>query len=100
MRPKFDKSRISMKEVIIFQFYKDLTRSTPFFEGWSWFKFNNLGLALVMALTLYISMTKRLTGKRKLKAKTVKLLGGPFCNTPPPTIPTIPPILNGVKNKY
>ena len=99
MRPKFGKSRISMKEV--FQFYKDLTRSTPFFEGWSWFKFNNLGLALVMALTLYISMTKRLTGKRKLKAKTVKLLGGPFCNTPSPLpSPPSPPILNGVKNKY
>ena len=28
------------------QFYKDLTRKTAFFEGWSWFKFNNLGLAL------------------------------------------------------
>ena len=89
MRPKFGKSRISMKEV--FQFYKDLTRSTPFFEGCSWFKFNNLGLALVMALTLYISMTKRLTGKRKLKAKTVKLLGGPFCNTPPLPSPPSPP---------
>ena len=28
------------------QFYKDLTNKTPFFEGWSWFKFNNLDLAL------------------------------------------------------
>ena len=27
------------------QFYKDLTRKIAFFEGWSWFKFNNLGLA-------------------------------------------------------
>ena len=72
-----------MKEVIILQFYKDLTRSTAFFERWSWFKFNNLGLALGMALKLYISMAKGLTGTGKLKGKTVKLLGGPFCNTPP-----------------
>ena len=28
------------------QFYKDFTRKTVFIEGWSWFKFNNLGLAL------------------------------------------------------
>ena len=28
------------------QFYKYLTRKTAFFERWSWFKFNNLGLAL------------------------------------------------------
>ena len=24
------------------QFYKDLTRKSTFFDGWSWFKFNNL----------------------------------------------------------
>ena len=30
------------------QFYKDLTREITFFEGWSWFKFNNLGIALGM----------------------------------------------------
>ena len=28
------------------QFYKDLTIKTAFCGGWSWFKFNNLGLAL------------------------------------------------------
>ena len=27
-------------------FYKDLIRKNNFFEGWSWLKFNNLGLAL------------------------------------------------------
>ena len=32
------------------KFYKDLTRKTAFFEEWSWFKFNNLGLALGMTL--------------------------------------------------
>ena len=37
------------------------------FEGWSWFKDNNLGLALVMALEFYNSVAKRL-----------KLIGGLF----------------------
>ena len=27
-------------------FHKDLTKETAFFEGWSWFKLTNLGLAL------------------------------------------------------
>ena len=38
------------------QFYKDLTRKTAFFEGWSWFKFNNLGLALGANLKFYTSV--------------------------------------------
>ena len=42
------------------QFYKDLTRKTTFFEGWSCFKFNNLGLALGANLEFYTSVTKRL----------------------------------------
>ena len=29
-----------------------------FFEGYSWFKFNNLGLALGMALKFYTSVSK------------------------------------------
>ena len=33
---------------------KDLIRKTTFFEGWSGFKLNNLGLALGMALKFYI----------------------------------------------
>ena len=32
-----------------------MTRKTTFYEGWSWFKFNNLGLALGMALRFYTS---------------------------------------------
>ena len=35
-----------------------MTRKTTFFEGWSWFKFNNSSLALVMALKFYISVEK------------------------------------------
>ena len=36
--------------VTLTSIYKDLTRKTNFFEGYPWFKFNNLGLALGMAL--------------------------------------------------
>ena len=42
------------------QFYKDLTRKTTFSEGWSWFKFTNLGLEPGMALKLYTSVAKGL----------------------------------------
>ena len=40
---KFGNSSISTRYS---QFYKDLTKNTAFFEGWSWFMFNNLGLKL------------------------------------------------------
>ena len=43
----------------------DLIRKTKFFKGCSWFKFNNLGLALVMALTFYTGVGKGL----KLKVR-------------------------------
>ena len=48
---------------------KDLIRETTFFEGWSGFKLNNLGLTLGMALKFYASMAKR------LKLKVRKFLG-------------------------
>ena len=48
------------------QFYKNVTRKTTFFKGWSWFKFNNLGLALGMALKFYTSLAKGL----KLKSES------------------------------
>ena len=51
------------------QFYKDLTRKTGFFvvffEGCSWFKFNNLGLALRANMKFYTDVAKAL----KLKAR-------------------------------
>ena len=47
------------------QFYKGLTRKTASFEGWSWFKFNNLGLALATNLKFKTSVAKEL----KLKVK-------------------------------
>ena len=77
------------------QFYKDLTRKIAFFElvlSWSWFKFNNLGLALGTNLKVYTSLSKGL----KLKVRKFwglilafaevtgeKLVGRPFY--PPPS---------------
>ena len=70
------------------EFYKNLTRKTAFFEGWSWFKFNNLRLALGTNLKFYTSVKKGLKLKvRKFwglihtfaKVTGEKLVGGPFC---------------------
>ena len=46
--PNFGNSNISMREVWMpmletTEFYKNLTRNDQNVEGWSWFKFNNLG---------------------------------------------------------
>ena len=35
-----------------------MTRKTAFFEGWSWFKFNKLGMALGTNLKFYTSVKK------------------------------------------
>ena len=40
-----------------------------FFEGWSWFKFNNLGLALGIVFKFYTSV------KNGLKLKVSEFLG-------------------------
>ena len=70
-----------------------MTRKTTFVEGWSWFKFNNLGLALDKSLKFYTTVEKGLKLKvRKfwgLIPKFVeiigeKLVGGAFL-PPPPT---------------
>ena len=75
------------------QFDRDLTRKTAFFEGWSWFKFNNLGLALGMNLKFYTSVAKGLkvnVGKfwglvpTFVEVTGEKLLGVAFCPTPYP----------------
>ena len=74
-----------------------MTRKIVFFEGWSWFKFNNLGLSLGTNLKFCTSQAKEL----KLKIRTFwgpnptfvevigeKQVGGPFLASP---------ILNRVK---
>ena len=62
-----------------------------FFERWSWFKFNNLGLAVGTNLKFYASLSKELKLKvRKslgliptfLEVTGEKLVGGLFA--PPP----------------
>ena len=50
----YEKSSLNPK------FYRDLTRKTTFLEGWSWFKFNNWGLTLGMALKIHTSVEIRL----------------------------------------
>ena len=37
---------------------QDLTRETAFYEGWSWFKFNNWGLTPGKNLKFYITVAK------------------------------------------
>ena len=61
MWPKFDNSSISMRQVIIRQILWGFDQKTTFFfEGWSWFKFNNLGVALGMALKFYTRVVQGL----------------------------------------
>ena len=74
-----------------------MTRKTAFFEGWSWFKFNNLGLALGANLKFYTSVPKGLKlNSRKfweltptfLEVTGEKLLREHFAppRSPPPTL--------------
>ena len=69
----------------------DFTTKTTFFEGWSCFKFDNLGLALGMALKFYINVTKGLKLKTRtfwglipifVKVTRKKTGRGPFCPHP------------------
>ena len=62
--PKFGNSSIFMTAVIITSILQGFHHKI-FFEGCSWFKFNNLELALSLALKFYKSVVKRL----KLKVK-------------------------------
>ena len=64
-----------------------------FFKGWSWLKFDNLGLVLGTDLKFYTSMTKGLKQKvRKfwgliptfVEVTEEKLVGGGFLSPPPP----------------
>ena len=73
-----------------------MTRKTTFFEGWPWFKFNNLGLALGRTLKFYTSLSKGLKLKvRKswgliptfVELTGEKLVGGAFWQSPPPPTP-------------
>ena len=62
---KFAKYSISMTEVIITSILEGSDQKKQFFEGCFWFKFNNLGLALAMALKFNSNLVERL----KLKVR-------------------------------
>ena len=103
MWPKFGNSCTSMREVIITLILYGLDLKKHFFEVWSWFKFDNLGLALGMALKLYSGVIKEL----KLKVRKLRRLiftfvevtrgklvgGGAFCPPLPPHLSWIGLIL-------
>ena len=92
-----DQSLVTLATLVT-QFYTDLTRKSAFFDGWSWFKFNNLGLALGTNLKFYTN----LSNVSKLKVRkfwgliftfvevTGEKLAGGAC---------LPTILNRVKNE-
>ena len=86
MWPNFGYSSIFMTEVIISQIIYGFVQKTDF-EGWSWFKFNCLGLALSRALKFYSSVAKGL----KLKSKRCwgELVGGLFGIPPSRPVKTI-----------
>ena len=69
-----------------------MTIKIAFFQRWSWFKFNNFGLALGMNLKFYTSVEKRLKLKVTkfwrlvptfLEVTGEKLVGGAFLPPPP-----------------
>ena len=86
------------------QFYKDLTRKTTFFDGWSWFRFDNLRLPLGINLKFYISVAKGLKQKVRKFWRLIpmfeevageKLVGVVFLTRPLPPPP--PPSWIGLR---
>ena len=57
-----------MREVIKTSILLKFDQKNNFFVGWSWFKFNNLGVVLGMVLKFYTSVAKEL----KLKKRPIK----------------------------
>ena len=81
-----------MREVITTLILEGFGQKSRFFEEWSWFKFNNLGLALGTNVKFYTSVAKGLKVKvRKfgglihslVEVTGKKLVGEPFCPTSP-----------------
>ena len=58
MWPKFGNSSISVREVIIPSILQGFDQKKQFFERCSWFKFNDLELAIRMALKFCTSVSK------------------------------------------
>ena len=102
----FVNSSISKRDVITTWVLYRFHQKNHFFKGWSWFKFNNLGLALVMALNFYIKLEKWFKLKvRKFLGANSYVFGsyrkknnrewGAFCS--PSQHPLPHPVLNRVK---
>ena len=92
MWSRFGNSGICIREVIITSVLQGFDQKNRFFERWSSFKFNNLGLALGTNLKFYTSLSKGLKLKvRKfwgliptfVEVTGEKLVGGSFCPSPP-----------------
>ena len=86
MPPKFGNCNISIRELITTSILQGFDQKNNFFEGCFWFKLNNLGLTLGMALKYSTSAAKGLKLKAcwKLIPSFVefteeKLVGKPFC---------------------
>ena len=47
-----------MRELIITSILQGLDQKKTLFEGWSWFRFNNLGLVLDITMKFNISVVK------------------------------------------
>ena len=83
--PKIGNSSISMRKAIITSILYGFDQKNQFFEGCSWFKFNNLGLALGMTLEFDTSVTKesklkvrKFWGSYGYRVTRKKLVGRPF----------------------
>ena len=72
MWPNFGNSSVSMREVITTSILYEFDQKNHFFEGWSCFNFNNLGLTLGVILKLYNSVAKG------LKLKVTKIFWDRF----------------------
>ena len=88
-----------MREVTIISILLEFDQKNCFFGGLSWFKVNNLGLALGMNLKFYTSMAKGL----KLKARKFWRLFSTFVEVSEEKLVgnlfALPPILNKIKTK-
>ena len=80
MWPKFVDYCISPREVIKISILWGFDQKNYFFEGWPWFKFNNLRLALGMTSKCYTNVAKglKLIDRMFVEVAGEKLIEGAF----------------------
>ena len=106
MWQNFGNCSISMRKVIITSILSEFDLKNCFFDRWSWFWFNNLGLALGTSLKFYTSVAKGLKLKFWVLIPTFvevtgeKLVGAAFLSPPPSPPPPPPPILSRIKETH